>query len=56
VPEDKITPVSCEAEVAGAIRYGEADRIFLLYDVYRHNIAVKVRAEVMKKIEEVSSC
>ena len=48
VPEDKITPVSCEAEVAGAIRYGEADRIFLLYDVYRHNIAVKVRAEVMK--------
>ena len=56
VPEEKISPASCEAEVADAIRYAEADRIFLLYDVYRHNIAVKVRAEVMKKIEEASSC
>jgi len=56
VREDKITPVSREAEVAEAIKYGEADRVFLLYDVYRHDIAVKVRAEVMQKIEEASSC
>jgi len=56
VPEEKITPVSCEAEVAPAIRYSEVDRIFLLYDVYRHSIAVKVRAEVMKKIEEAFQC
>jgi len=56
VPEEKITPVSCEAEVPDAIQYGGADRIFLLYDVYRHDIAVRVRAEVMKKIEEASSC
>ncbi len=51
VPEEKITPVRCEAEVADTIRYPDADRIFLLYDVYRHNIATKVRTEVMKKIE-----
>lgn len=56
VPEEKITPVSAESEVAAAIRYGDADKIFLLYDVYRHSIAVKVRAEVMKKIEEASPC
>lgn len=50
VPEAKITTLSKESEVADAIDYKNAERIFLLYDVYRHDIAVKVRAEVIGKI------
>jgi UDP-N-acetylmuramyl tripeptide synthase len=50
VPESKIMTLRREEELAGAIKYLDADRIFLLYDVYRHDIAVKVRAEVVKRI------
>ncbi len=53
VPEDKITTLRRESDVAGAIRYDDADRIFLLYDVYRYEIALKVLDEVMAKIREV---
>ncbi len=50
VPEGRITTLRREAEVADAIDYLGAERIFLLYDVYRYDIAVKVRAEVIRKI------
>ncbi len=53
VPEEKITTLRSEGEIAGAIRYNDADRIFLLYDVYRYDIALKVLDEVMKKVREV---
>lgn len=50
VPEEKITTLRWESEIAEAIDYSSAERIFLLYDVYRHDIAVKVRAEVIDQI------
>lgn len=51
VPEEKIQIAGTENETAGYLHY-DADKIYILHEVYQESAAMQVRENVMKKIAE----
>lgn len=52
VPEDKIVAVPEENDAAAAVELSGAEKIYVLYELYRHDSAVKVRNRIAERIEK----
>ncbi|MDD6189894.1 MAG: MurT ligase domain-containing protein [Clostridiales bacterium] len=55
VPEEKIVAVRSEKDAAGKVDIAGADKIFLLYELYRYDSAVAVRNRIAERMKEVQA-
>ena len=55
VPAEKIVAVTNEKEAAAHVDIANADKIFLLYELYRYDSAVAVRNEIAQRMKEVQA-
>ena len=53
VPEEKILAERNESELADRIDYSRCEKVFLLYELYRNNAAVKVRQQIKERLEKL---
>ena len=53
IPEERITVVPNADDVANAVRLAQCDKVFILYEVYRHEQAVKVRNAVSERMKQL---
>lgn len=52
VEKEKITAVSGEAEAADAVDLQSCEKIYVLYELYRYDSAVRTRDRICRRIEE----
>lgn len=53
IPEERITVVPNADNAAEAVRLDECDKVFVLYEVYRHDQAVNVRNAISERMKQL---
>ena len=55
VPEERIVAVRDEKDAAALVDISSPDKIFLLYELYRHDSAVAVREQIVRRMKEAQT-
>ena len=55
VPEERIVAVRDEKDAAALVDISSPDKIFLLYELYRHDSAVAVREQIARRMKEAQT-